>query len=222
MDVVLFGASGMVGQGVLRECLGASDVGEVLAVVRKPLPVSHPKLRQMVRADLFDYADVTPRFQRYDACFFCLGASAAEVGEAEYAHLNFDLPLAAARAMSQANPGMDFIYVSGAGTDASERGKVMWARVKGRTENALQRLPFRNVFLFRPGIIQPAHGEVSKTRAYRLFYAATGWLLPLLRKLLPNTVLSTEQMGRAMLNAVRRNARAGVQEIRDIAALAAM
>ncbi|MGZ2748707.1 NAD(P)H-binding protein [Burkholderia stagnalis] len=220
MNVILFGASGMVGQGVLRECLLAPDVETVLAVGRSELPLRHPKLRQLVRADLFDYRDVAGQLDGYDACFFCLGVSASDTDEAGFVRLNHDLPLAAAQALVERNPGMTFVYVSGSGTDSTEQGKIMWARVKGRTENALQRLGFRAVYLFRPGIIAPLNGERSKTRLYRLFYSGLGWAVAPLRRLFPNAILDTERVGRAMLQAVRDGGAQAIVEPVDINRLA--
>src|ERR1700761_3564620 len=185
MKIVLFGATGMVGQGVLRECLAAQDVDEVLVVGRTTLGMRHPKLREVVHQDFFDYASIEPELLGYDACFFCLGVSAAGMDEARYSHLTYDLTLAAANTLVRLNPSMVFVYVSGAGTDSTEQGRSMWARVKGRTENALQRLPFRAVYLFRPGFIEPAHGERSKTAMSRMVYAVTRPLVPLLRALFP-------------------------------------
>lgn len=222
MKIVILGASGMVGQGVLRECLLAGDVSEVLAIGRTRIDTTHPKLRQLVRADLLDYLDVEEQLRGYDACFFTLGVSASEVNEATYVAINHDLPLAVADVLARLNPNMVFTYVSGAHTDSTEQGPVMWARVKGRTENALQHLPFKAVYLFRPGVIEPAHGEISKTRGYRWFYAMLGWSLPLLRRALPNYILSTEQLGIAMLQAARIGVAKPVLEITDIVALAKM
>ena len=216
MKVILFGASGMVGQGVLRECLAAPDVDEVLVVGRSALGVADPKLREIVHQDLFDYAAIEPMLSGYDACFFCLGVSAAGMDEPRYTRLTHDLTLAAAGTLARLNPAMAFVYVSGAGTDASEQGRSMWARVKGRTENALRRLPFRAVYLFRPGFIEPAHGERSKTRVYRLIYALSGPLVPLLRRLFPRQILSTVSIGRAMLSVARHGAPNAVLESADI------
>ncbi|RQS03122.1 NAD-dependent epimerase/dehydratase family protein [Burkholderia sp. Bp9002] len=220
MNVIVFGASGMVGQGVLRECLLAPDVGSVLAIGRSELPLRHPKLRQLVRADLFHYRDVADQLAGYDACFFCVGVSASDTDEAGFVRLNYDLPLAAAHALVERNPGMTFVYVSGGGTDSTEKGPAMWARVKGRTENALQRLGFRAVYLFRPGIIVPLNGERSKTRLYRLFYAGLGWAIAPLRRLFPNEILDTERVGRAMLQAVRNGGGPAIVERADINRLA--
>lgn len=220
MKIILFGASGMVGQGVLRECLAAPDVDQVLVVGRSPTGVTHPRLRERLHQDFFDYASIEPALKGYDACFFCLGVSAGGMDESRYAHLTYDLTLAAAATLARLNPAMVFVYVSGAGTDSSEQGRSMWARVKGRTENALQRLPFRAVYLFRPGFIEPVQGERSKTPSYRLIYAVSRPLLPLLRRLFPRHLLSTVDMGRAMLSVVRHGAPTAVLEIPDIQAAA--
>ncbi len=223
MKVLLFGATGMVGLGVLRECLEAQDVTQVRAVGRTSINQHHPKLDEIIHADLYNYADIDARLTGFDACFFCLGVSSAGLTEEKYAHLTYDLTLAAATTLARLNPGMVFTYVSGAGTDSSEKGGSMWARVKGRTENALTRLPFRGVYLFRPGVIQPLHGVRSKTRSYQLFYSLTKPILPLLRKAMPNTILTTVDMGRAMLAAVRTcsgSSNRRTLEVRDIKALA--
>jgi uncharacterized protein YbjT (DUF2867 family) len=220
VNVVLFGATGMVGQGVLRECLRDPQVTRVLAVGRRATGVSHPKLTELVRGDLFDWSDAEGALAGWDACFFCLGVSSVGMSEADYTRTTYDLTLAAAAALARQSPGMTFVYVSGAGTDASERGRVMWARVKGRTENALRRLPFRAVYLFRPGVIQPVHGARSKTPLYRAIYVAMTPLLGALRRLLPRHVLTTESVGRAMLVAAREGAPRAVLEAPDIYELA--
>jgi uncharacterized protein YbjT (DUF2867 family) len=220
MKVLLFGATGMVGQGVLRECLRAGDVTQVRTVGRTATGQRDPKLDEVVHADLFDYRDIEAQLKGFDACFFCLGVSSAGMSETDYSHMSYDLTLAAAQTLARLNPQMTFVYVSGAGTDSSEQGRTMWARVKGRVENALQRLPFKAVYLFRPGVIQPLHGAVSKTKSYRVFYALSKPLLPLLRMLLPGVILTTEGIGLAMLRVARSGAPKAVLEVRDIAALA--
>jgi uncharacterized protein YbjT (DUF2867 family) len=225
MNIVLYGASGMVGQGVLRECLQAADVQTVLAIGRHPLAQQHSKLRQLVLPDLLDYTSVQDQLVGYDACFFCLGVSTSATDEAGYIRINHDVPLAAGRALVRQNPGMTFVYISGGGTDATEKGPVMWARVKGQTENALQRLGFRAVYLLRPGFIVPMNGEQSKTRMLRLLYGWLGWLFALLRKLMPATILDTERMAKAMLELARHgNGRQGtpVLESADIYQLSQM
>jgi uncharacterized protein YbjT (DUF2867 family) len=218
MKVILFGATGMVGQGVLRECLLDADVEAVLAIGRAPTGQAHPKLRDLVLADLTDFSSVLSELSGYDACFFCLGVSAAGMTEEAYHRVTYGIALAAAQALVKLNPAMTFIYVSGAGTDGTEQGRVMWARVKGKTENALLRLPFKGVYMFRPGVIQPLHGIKSKTTAYRVAYAVLGPFIPAVRALFPNAVTTTEEVGRAMLAVARRGSGSDkrVLEMEDI------
>jgi uncharacterized protein YbjT (DUF2867 family) len=220
MNVLVFGATGMVGQGVLRECLLDAGVALVQTVGRTATGVTDPRLSEIVHADLMSYVSIEPRLVGFDACFFCLGVSSAGMSEADYERVTYGITMAAATTLARLNKSMTFIYVSGAGTDSSERGRIMWARVKGRTENALLRLPFKAAYMFRPGVIQPLHGIKSKTAAYRILYAITEPLLPLLRRLMPGLILTTEQIGRAMLTAARQGAPARVLESRDISALA--
>jgi uncharacterized protein YbjT (DUF2867 family) len=220
MNVLLFGATGMVGQGALRECLLAPDVALVQTIGRTATGQQHPKLREIVHADLFHCDAIADDLKGFDACFFCLGVSSAGMQESEYQRLTYDLTLAVARVLAPLNPGMTFIYVSGAGTDSTEQGRQMWARVKGRTENALRQLPFKAVYLFRPGMIQPLHGIRSKTPSYQFFYSLAGPLLTPLRKLFPNAILTTQIMGQAMLNSVRCGAPKAVLESGDIRLLA--
>ncbi|MEJ0035874.1 MAG: NAD-dependent epimerase/dehydratase family protein [Gammaproteobacteria bacterium] len=216
MKVLLFGATGMVGQGVLRECLLADDVTSVVTVGRTRVQADHPKLRQIVHEDLYDYRAVESELTPFDACFFCLGTSSAGKTEAQYRRVTFDLTMAVASTLARLNPSMVFVYGSGAGADSSGAGPVMWAKVRGQTENALQKLPFRAVYAFRPGVIQPLHGATSKTRAYRVFYSLTRPLLPIVRKLFPKFVLTTVTIGQAMLNTVRYGAPKTVLEAADI------
>jgi uncharacterized protein YbjT (DUF2867 family) len=221
MKVLLYGATGMVGQGVLRECLLAPDVTLVQTVGRTATGQQHSKLKEVVQRDLFDSTSVMAELKGFDACFFCLGVSSSGMTEADYTRLTYDLTLAVAQTLADLNPGMTFVYVSGAGTHSSEQGSSMWARVKGRTENALRRLPFKAVYLFRPGAIQPLNGIRSKTASYRLLYTLTKPLLTPLRLLFPNVMLSTQIMGQAMLAAARYGATKAVLEAADIRALAA-
>jgi uncharacterized protein YbjT (DUF2867 family) len=216
MKVILFGATGMVGQGVLRECLREPRVTTVLAVGRSSSGKRHPKLKELVLPDMFEYQAVLPRLKGYDACFFCLGISSAGMSEADYRHVTYDLTLAAANELVKLNPGMTFVYVSGQGTDSSEKGRVMWARVKGATENALLALPFKAAYMFRPGIIRPLHGIRSKTALYQAFYTMFRPFLGLMAWLAPDSLTSTEQMGRAMINAVQDGAPQRHLENRDI------
>ncbi|MFF3751839.1 NAD-dependent epimerase/dehydratase family protein [Streptomyces sp. NPDC002018] len=198
MNVVIFGASGMVGQGVLQACLRDERVSGVLAVVRGPLGVSHPKLREVVHTDFTDLTAIRDEFAGLDACFFCLGVSSAGRKEAEYVRITHDYTLAAARAVGADNPSLTFTYVSGEGTDTTEKGRSMWARVKGRTENELLAMPF-HAYMFRPGYIQPRYGAVSRTALYRRLYRLTSWLYPVLRRVIPRHVTTTDHLGRAMI-----------------------
>lgn len=219
MKVLIFGATGMVGQAVLRESLQAPDVELVRTVGRTPTGQQHPKLRELVHAEMWRYEGVEAELTGFDACFFCIGVTSSGMGEKAYTHLTYDLTLAVGETLARLNPGMVFIYVSGAGADSKETSKVMWERVRGKTENALMRLPFREVFIFRPGMIQPLDGIKSKTAAYRIFYSLAKPLLPLLRKALPRQVLTTRQVGQAMLAVVRGGARRRVLESADISLL---
>jgi uncharacterized protein YbjT (DUF2867 family) len=216
MNVLIFGATGMVGQGVLRECLLANDVARVTAVGRTATGVQHPKLRDLLVPDLMNYAQVEGELRGYDACYFCLGVSSAGMDEAQYSRITYDLTLAAAAVLARLNPQMTFVYVSGTGTDSTERGSVMWARVKGRTENALRRLPFKGVYLFRPGVIQPLNGARSKTRVYAVAYMFIGWSIPLLRAMFPRRIVTTESVGQAMLAVTRHGAPQAILEPGDI------
>jgi len=219
MNVLLFGATGMVGDGVLRECLTDPRVTGVLAVGRSPLSVTHPKLRQRHRTDFFSYADLANELAAIDACFFCLGVSAFRMSEADYYRQTFDLTLAAARALAAARPGATFCYVSGQGTDSTERGRVMWARVKGKTENAILALPL-NGYMFRPGLIRPLPGSRSKTRVYRMAYAVLVPIFPLLMRLVPKHLTTLENLSRAMIQAAAVGYPKRILENADINALA--
>jgi uncharacterized protein YbjT (DUF2867 family) len=220
MKVLIVGASGMVGQGVLRESLAAPDVEEVIVLGRSKIESASSKLRQVIRDDLFDLTRVEPELQGIDACFFCLGVSSSGMSGADYSNVTYDLTLDVATVLARLNSAMTFIYVSGAGTDSSEHGRVMWARVKGRTENALKALSFAGVYLFRPSVIQPLHGIQSKTPSYRRFYSLMRPLLPVMKRLFPNHVVTTQEVGLAMLNAARRGTGRVVLEPRDIVRLA--
>jgi uncharacterized protein YbjT (DUF2867 family) len=221
VKVLIFGATGMVGQGVLRECLAAPDVELVKTVGRTPTGQAHPKLVELVHAEMWRYEGIDAELSDFDACFFCIGVSAAgaRMNEEKYTHITYDMTLAAAHALLRLNPRMVFVYVSGVGADGTEKSKVMWERVRGRTENALLALPFRGVYILRPGMIQPLAGIRSKTPAYRIFYSLFKPVLPLLRRALPNQVVTTAQMGQAMLNAVRYGAPRRVLESAGINAL---
>jgi len=216
MRVLIFGATGMVGQGVRRECLLDPEIDAVQTIGRAATGVQHAKLREILRPDLFQYVDVESQLAGFDACFFCLGVSSVGMPEAQYERLTYTLTLAAAETLSRLNPQMTFVYVSGAGTDSTEKGNLAWARVKGRTENAILRLPFKAAYMFRPGVIQPMHGERAKVTAIRVGYALTKPLLPLLRRLFPRYILTTEDMGKAMINVAKRGASKPILESWDI------
>jgi uncharacterized protein YbjT (DUF2867 family) len=219
MKVLIFGATGMVGQGVLLECLRDPQVELVVTIGRTAAGTQNAKVREIVHGDLSNYAGMEEALAGFDACFFCLGVSSSGMKEADYTRITYDFTLAAAEALSRLNPGMVFTYVSGAGTDSSEKGRTMWARVKGRTENALLRLPLKAT-MFRPGIIVPMDGIQSKTPVYRIFYKIAGPLLPLLKRALPNQVLTTREIGRAMLAVARGGYEKRILEMKDICAVA--
>src|SRR5579871_5065754 len=214
MRILLFGATGMVGQGVLRECLRDPHVEAVLSIGRTPSGVSDPKLAEVVLPSLEDLGPLGDRLRGFDGCFFCLGVSSAGMTEADYTRVTYDLTLSVARTVAKLNPGLTFTYVSGAGTDSTEHGRSMWARVKGRTENALLALPFQGAYMFRPGVIRPLHGARSKTRILAPF-------LGLASVVAPNSLTTTEKMGRAMIHVVERGAPTRVLGTREINQLAA-
>ena len=216
MKVLLFGATGMVGQGVLRECLLDPGVEAVLAVGRSATGQRHEKLRDVVHSDLFDLSPIETELRGFDVCFFCLGVSSAGMDAEQYGRLTYDLTMGVARTLVRLNPGMTFVYVSGMGTDSSERGRTRWARVKGRTENDLLGLGFRAAYMFRPGLIVPMHGIRSKTRVYQVFYSALGPVMPVLFRLFPKFATTTEQVGRAMIRVARDGAQKRVLENLDI------
>ena len=219
MNVLLFGATGMIGQGVLRECLLDEGVASVVAIGRSATGVSHPKLRQIIHADLTNYAPIEPQLTGFDACFFCLGISSAGLTEKQYTRITYLITLRAAETLARLNPGLTFVYISGAGADSSGHGRIMWARVKGRTENALLRLPFKAAFMFRPGVVVPRFGARSRTTLYRFSYVLARPLLPLLRRAFPSHVLATDEIGQAMLLVARNGAPKAVLETADIRSL---
>ena len=219
MRVLIFGATGMVGRGVLHECLEDAGVVFVQTVGRSATGVRHAKLREVTIPDVADCSSIEGELAGFDACFFTLGVSSAGMKEADYTRLTYDLTLAVATTLARLNPSMVFVYVSGTGTDSSERGRVMWARVKGRTENALLRLPFRSAYMFRPGAILASHGEVSRVPAYRTLYVVLKPLLHVVRWVFPRHVLTTEQIGQAMIAVVRGGGESRVLEPPDIAGM---
>jgi uncharacterized protein YbjT (DUF2867 family) len=216
MKVILFGATGMVGQGVLRECLLDDGVESVLAVGRSATGQRQAKLREVLHDNFMDYSAIESQLTGYDACFFCLGVSSVGMSEERYRHLTYDITLAAATTLARLNPQMVFVYVSGQGTDSTEQDRLMWARVKGKTENDLLRLPFKAACMFRPAAIQPLHGIRSKTAWVQAIYVLTAPLLSLLYRVAPKYTTTTEQIGRAMIRVAKDGPPRPVLENEDI------
>lgn len=222
MNVVIFGATGMVGAGVLLECFADQRVTSILVVTRSPTGRTHSKLREVLHADFFNFDTLRADFAACDACFFCLGVSSIGMKEAEYTRVTYDLTLAAARTMVTANRQMTFCFVSGVGTDSTERGRTMWARVKGKTENALLALGFRAAYMFRPGYIQPIGDVQSKTGWVQTAYDIARPLYPLINRLLPNNSTTTSNLGRAMIQVAATGYSKRVLYSADVNTLAAM
>ena len=219
MKVILFGATGMVGQGALRECLSSNQVASVLTVGRAVTGQTNPKLQEIALKDLANLSAIESQLVGYDACFFCLGVSSVGMNEQDYTRITYDLTLSVARTLFKLNPNMTFIYVSGTGTDSTEKGRSMWARVKGRTENDLLKLGFKAVYMFRPGYIQPLDGIKTKTALYAAIYRMVGFLYPVFKALIPNYVTTTQQVGRAMIHVAAQGAPKTHLENRDINSL---
>ena len=219
MKVILFGATGMVGQGVLRECLIDPGVESVLAVGRSPTGASDSKLRELMHDNFTDFTAIEPQLAGYDACFFCLGVSSVGMEEERYRHLTYDLTMAAARTLARLNPGMVFTYVTGRSTDSTEQGPMMWARIKGKTENDLLKLPFKAAYMFRPAGIQPLHGVKSKTAWVQAIYVVATPLLSYLTRVAPKYMTTSEQPGRAMIKVARDGYPKPVLESEDINAI---
>jgi uncharacterized protein YbjT (DUF2867 family) len=216
MKVILFGATGMVGQGVLRECLLDPEVTTVVSVVRRSGREPHPKLRELIHSDFHDFTSVERELAGFDACFFALGISSVGLTEDAYRKITVDITRAAGTALARVNPGLTFVFVSGAGADSTERGSTMWARVKGEAENVVLRLPIKASYVFRPGIIRPLHGIKSRTTAYRIGYTIAAPLMALIVRGLPQLATTTEQIGRAMLAVAKHGFPKRVLETADI------
>ncbi len=216
MKVVLFGATGMVGQGVLRECLIDPEVESVLSVVRRSSGQTHQKLKEIIHDNFFDFSKIENDLRGYDACFFCLGITSVGLSEEEYQRITYDITITAAQTLLKLNPNLTFVFVSGTGTDSSETSKTMWARIKGKTENALLQMPFKAKYMFRPAFIQPLHGITSKTKLYRVFYILMAPVYPLLKLFLPRHVTTTEDVGRAMLIVAKHGSSKNILENADI------
>jgi uncharacterized protein YbjT (DUF2867 family) len=213
---IITGVTGMVGEGVLHECLQHQDVEKVLIINRRPSGISHPKLEEIVHANFFDLSSIESRLTGYNACFFCLGVSSIGMKEGKYYHFTFSLTLSFARKLLELNPDSVFCYVSGAGTDSSEAGRSMWARVKGKTENHLILLGFRDAYMFRPGFLFPTPGLNNTLKYYRY----VNWLYPTLRRFFPNHVSTLKELGLAMIHSVTKGHNNSVLEVRDIVELA--
>jgi uncharacterized protein YbjT (DUF2867 family) len=219
MKVILFGATGMVGQGVLRECLIDPAVESVLAVGRSPTGQHDVKLREIVHGDFTDFSAIESELSGYDACFFCLGVSSLGMDAERYRHLTYDITMAAATTLARLNPGMVFTYVTGRGTDSTEQGGLMWARVKGKTENDLLKLPFKAAYMFRPAGIQPLHGVRSKTGWINAIYVVAAPLLSYFARTSPKYMTTSEKLGRAMITVARDGFPRPVLESEDINAI---
>ena len=199
MKAIITGSTGMVGQGVLLECLEDDRVTEVLVINRSSLPISHPKIKEVLHKDFSDFGNLSDQLAQYDACYFCMGVSAAGMSEDDYRRMTYDFTMALANECHKQNPEMTFCYVSGDGTDSTEKGRMMWARVKGKTENDIVNLGFKQTFMFRPGIIQPLKGIKSKTKAYQFFYTWFGWMLPIIKGLSKHSMTTTTNLGKTMI-----------------------
>ncbi|RNI21777.1 NAD-dependent epimerase/dehydratase family protein [Rufibacter latericius] len=216
LKVIITGATGMVGEGVLLECLQNPHVAQVLVINRKPGGVAHPKLREVLHQDFHNLAPIESQLQGFDACYFCLGISSVGVKEADYRRITYDLTLHVAQTLSRLNPQMVFCYVSGTGTDSTEKGSSMWARVKGQTENALTRLPFQKAYNFRPGFLEPSPGMKNVNK----YYNYIGWLAPVIRTLAPRYISTLQDLGKAMIIVTRHGYAKQVLEVPDIKLLA--
>lgn len=220
MRVVVFGASGMVGKGVLLECIDDPRVTHVLVIGRSSSGVSSDKVEEVLLPNLLDYSSIEGKLEGLDACFYCLGVSSVGMSEEAYRKVTLDLTVAAAEALKKKSPGLTFIYVSGQGTDESEKGSIMWARVKGQTENRVIAMDFKAAFMFRPGVIEPLRGVRPKATLTKVAYAI-GWpLFPILRAISPRLLTTTEAVGKAMIKLALEGSDRRYFENRDINALA--
>jgi uncharacterized protein YbjT (DUF2867 family) len=198
--VIITGATGMIGKGVLLECVDHEAISEILVIGRNPVCMDHPKLKELIHKDFSDFSGVKEQLNGYDGCFYCLGISAAGLKEEEYKRITYDYTLSLANTLLELSPEMTFNYVSGQGTDSTEKGRMMWARVKGKTENDLLNLGFKDAYMFRPGMIIPLRGIKSHTKAYQFMYDYFMWLVKLIKAISPNSVVNTTQIGLAMIN----------------------
>lgn len=220
MKVIVTGATGMVGKGVLLECLDHPKVEKVLSIGRSELKMNHPKLKELIHNDFSSFESVKEELKAFDACFACMGVSSAGINETQFTQLTYDYTMALAKVFYSKNPNAVFTYVSGEGTDSTEKGNVMWARVKGKTENEILNLGFRAAYMFRPGAILPLRGIKSRTKLYQFVYDYFTWLLKLLKSLMPNKIVNTTQIGLAMINAVEYGYNKSIIKPYDIIKLA--
>jgi len=216
IKVIITGTTGMVGEGVLQEALNSTEVEKVLVINRKPCGVSHPKLKEIIHKDFLDLSPIASQLTGYNACFFCLGVSSVGMKEPEYTHMTYDLTLHMAGILAKQNPDMTFIYVSGSGTDGTEKGSLMWARVKGKTENDLMKLPFKKVYAFRPGFMKASEGAKNTPKIYQYLE----WIYPVMKVLTPGMASTLADVGQAMIKAVTLGYEKSVLEVKDINALA--
>ncbi|MES2130838.1 MAG: epimerase [Bacteroidota bacterium] len=216
LNVIVTGATGMVGEGVLFECMENPQVENILIIVRKPSGVSHPKVKEIIHKDFSNIEPIKEQVKNYDACFFCLGVSSIGMKEDEYTKLTYTLTLGFAKTLSEVSPQATFCYVSGAGTDSTEKGKSMWARVKGKTENDLAKLPFKATYNFRPGMMKPSKGQQHVLSAYKYM----GWLYPIIKGLFANSACTIQEVGRAMINVTLSGYTKQAIEVSDILTLA--
>ena len=221
MKVLVTGATGMVGKGVLLQCLDSEKVSEVISIGRRKTGVEHSKLTEIEHADFSDFSSIKNQLEGIDACFHSMGVSAAGMSEADYTRMTYDFSIALAKTMLEVNPEMTFIYVSGQGTDSSEKGRQMWARVKGKTENDLLKVGFKQAFMFRPGGIIPTRGIKPSSKLYKRMMVLLGWLLPVMKALFPNSIVNTDQIGLAMINVVKQGYDKAVIDPKDILRLSA-
>ena len=216
MNVIITGATGMVGKGILLECLDHSSIENVLVIGRNSLEMQHPKLKELLHNDFSNFSEVRAQLSGYDACFYAMGISSAGMKEQEYRRITYDFTIALAQTLIKINPAMTFNYVSGKGTDSTEKGRIMWARVKGKTENDLLHMGFKQSFMFRPNAILPLRGIKSKTKLYQFMYDYFMWLVKIVKKVSPNSVVTTTQIGEAMINSVQKGYNKKVLEPKDI------
>lgn len=215
LKIIITGVTGMVGEGVLHECLLSPEIEKILVVTRKPSGTIHPKLSEIILADFFNPSSIIKSLSGYDACFFCLGVSSVGMKKEDYEHMTYDLTMGFAKTVLQVNPGMQFCYISGASTDSTEKGRMHWARVKGKTENDLQKLGFSQVWLFRPAALKTTKGMKNTLPAYKWF----SWLFPLIEIFSPNSISSLAQLGQAMIRVVTRGYDKNILEVKDIKAI---